>query len=507
MGDSFEENFELLSEGSYLLKNIGTETPIIVEGDSEIGERPRRTIIQVNNFVEGSIALVVRNAYTEEIPSYGHLLVCDDIVWQFSPQIPFTEALPDISPLLVDPANGTTYSVQLTMEKPDSVGALWHTAKAVVGLGFDTTFNFKISEVSQNCQVFSELKRHCEFRGGDGLAFVIHNGINGSEAHGDIAGGCGYKNMDNALAIEFDTWNNPEDQDPYNNHISVHAGARGELISSHHRQSLASTTDIPNLSDGKMHTVRVTYNNTLDLNGWITRQRTRQHLDRFQAPVMAFNQVAKLLNSDTAKYRPGLLSIYIDSMVQPLMQVPLNLASILGLDAAGMYGAESQTAKAWVGFTASTGSAWQRHEIFDWVYTAMPTEHVNPIMPDYCSHNMLPANDDPTCHKPTWTSQPDDTYTTQHVGRDPRNLRGDGHNTHPEYGGGHPNTDWNTNFDKFYKPQGNTHGVLRPNGEVHRPEWNDYASRVTPGWEKNRRRIFNDHLLPSDGRVTDYDMK
>lgn len=28
--------------------------------------------IYVTNFVQGSIALVVRNNYTEEIPSYGH---------------------------------------------------------------------------------------------------------------------------------------------------------------------------------------------------------------------------------------------------------------------------------------------------------------------------------------------------------------------------------------------------------------------------------------------------
>lgn len=482
--DDLDANFTVLTHGTYLLKNVGTEIPVVIEGDYWLGDPPREMAIQVDDFVEGSIALVVRNDYTEEIPSYGHLLVCDPITWRLSPAIPFTTALPDESPLLVDPANGTKYNIDVTLGMPDRVGALWHTAKAVVGLGFDSTFKFKIFEVSRSCQVFPEIKKHCDTRGGDGFAFVIHNGVNGSASVGTRGRGCGYDGLDNALAIEFDTWYNHEDHEPYNNHISVQTGGTKKLLSSHHSQSLASTTDIQNFADEKEHTVRITYNNTLDLNGWITRNRARQAKDRFQASVMAFNYAAQLLNSDSQRFRPGLLSIYLDNMDQPILQVPLNLASILGLDAAGPHGSAAQTVKAWVGFTASTGSAWQRHQIMDWQYTSLPTQHSHVVREEYCKSNMLPETDDPTCHAPVWTSRPDDRFTDQHVGRDPRatEFRGDGHGTHLEYGGGHPETIFNTNFDKFYKPQMLTHSHLLRRGQLDQPE-------------------VLSHPMPSDGRV------
>lgn len=482
--DDLTKDFQVITSGKYLVRNVGTETPVIVEGNPVLGDLPREHSFRVDNFVTGSIALVVENAYTEEIPSYGHILVCDAINYRFSPQIPFTVSLKDESPLLVDPANGTIYNMDLTMGMADQVGALWHTAKAVVGYGFDTTFKFKISEISRNCKVFPELSKWCDPRSGDGFAFVIQNGVNGSAAVGSVGRGCGYDGLDNALAVEFDTWYNAEDKEPYNNHISIHAGGQGELLSSHHRHSLASTTDIRNLADEKEHTVRITYNNTLDLNGWITRHRGRQPLDRWQASVIAFNRAIQMMHSDSERYRPGLMSIYLDDMTQPLLQVPLNLAAILGLDAAGPFGAASQTTKAWVGFTASTGSAWQRHTINSWEYTALKNAHAPVMREEYCAHHMLAENDYPMCHLPRWSSRPEDRFTDQHVGRDPKasEHRGDGHGTHPEYGGGHPETIFNTNFDKFYKPQMLTHPHLRKRGEVDQP-------------------AVLSHFLPSDGRV------
>ncbi len=60
---------------------------------------------------------------------------------------------------------------------------------------------------------------HCRSRGADGFAFVIHN--EGPNELGESGMGLGYHQINNSLAVEFDTWHNPELLDHYENHISV----------------------------------------------------------------------------------------------------------------------------------------------------------------------------------------------------------------------------------------------------------------------------------------------
>ena len=72
--------------------------------------------------------------------------------------------------------------------------------------------------------------------------------------------GVRYGGIPNAVAVEFDTYHDAHSMDPYHNHVAVMTrGAKAPALASH-TASLGSTVDVPNLSDGERHFVRVTYN-------------------------------------------------------------------------------------------------------------------------------------------------------------------------------------------------------------------------------------------------------
>jgi hypothetical protein len=248
------------------------------------------------------------------------------------------------------------------------------------------------------------------------------------------------------LAIEFDTWYNSDDGDPFNNHISIQTRGTDALHHAH-KYSIAHSADIGNFADGKAHKVRVTYQPNIDLSSYITRSRIRQPNNRHQTPIIAYKHATKFFNKDSAHYRMGQLSVYLDENPQAILEVPINLAAAIGLDTSGAYGSEDQMTKAWIGFTASTGKAFQRHEILTWHYTATPTTHPHPKRPGHCNYNTLPYDDDPVCHAPKVCSSRD-RMESEHVGpNDPRNPRGAGH---PD----HYMMKYAYNCDKYFQPRG-----------------------------------------------------
>jgi hypothetical protein len=83
-------------------------------------------------------------------------------------------------------------------------------------------------------------------------------------------------------------------------------------------QGKTATTQIPNLRDGKEHQVAVIY-------------------------------------------QPDSLQVRVDDLTTPLLTVAVDLSSLLDLD----------SGKAWVGFTAATGGAFENHDI--------PWFHVGPL--------------------------------------------------------------------------------------------------------------------------------
>jgi hypothetical protein len=150
-------------------------------------------------------------------------------------------------------------------------GAAWFSNPQFVQDGFETTFRFRIYDLS-------------DF-GADGLAFVIQN--HAQTAIGSSGGSMGYAFIPNSLAVEFDTWQNSEIGDPNTNHISVQT--RGtEMNDGDHAYSLGTATSIPDLSDGNVHTA-------------------------------------------TLRYTPGTLSVYLDNPSTPVLTAPVMLSNTLAL--------------------------------------------------------------------------------------------------------------------------------------------------------------------------------
>ncbi|MEM9825440.1 MAG: PQQ-dependent sugar dehydrogenase [Planctomycetota bacterium] len=142
--------------------------------------------------------------------------------------------------------------------------------------------------------------------GADGLAFVIQNDPRGPAAVGDSGGGLGLDGIENAVAVEWDTYENPFD--PSANHVSI----------------------LQNTTDNALATAEA----PLDLNSG--------------SPVFAWVDY----NGDS-----DVLAVYVsDQDVQPeiaLLKTTVDLAAVVGPEA-------------WFGLSAGTGGLTNRHRVLQW---------------------------------------------------------------------------------------------------------------------------------------------
>ena len=80
------------------------------------------------------------------------------------------------------------------------------------------------------------------------FAFVVQNdepyAIGGDGKH------LGYGGIQNSLAVEFDTYYNFEELEPYENHVSVHTRGWRYPNSANHTFSLGHTNIVPDLTNG-----------------------------------------------------------------------------------------------------------------------------------------------------------------------------------------------------------------------------------------------------------------
>ena len=199
-------------------------------------------------------------------------------------------------------ANGNI--LRLTPAAGGMEGAAWHTAdKPFVSVDWETTFDFNLNE-------------NVDSPGGsDGFVFIIQN-----HAPTYLSGGggtLGYYNLPNSLAVEFDTFQNSEANDPSQSHISVHTNGIGE--------------------------------NTWD--------------ESFSLGAYSTPSIIDDATTHTAKigYTPGSLNVFLDDLINPVLTVSVDLADRLDLD----------SGRAWVGFTATTGGGYQNHDILNWHFTSL----------------------------------------------------------------------------------------------------------------------------------------
>jgi legume-like lectin family protein len=214
--------------------------------------------------------------------------------------------------------------LRVTPNQELQAGSAFLTEKVALKDGFETIFTFQITDTTGG--------------GADGFAFVIQN--SDAKALGSTGSGLGYgistdgdQAIGKSLAIEFDTFTlkdlgaeaGEDLGDPNGNHISVHS--RGPQPNSiDEAYSLGKVAEgLPSFKDGKPHNVKI-------------------------------------------DYAPGSMKIFVDNMDKTALTVALKLDSFSGKDFkdASVLDADG---KAWVGFTAGTGSLTENHDILSWKLT------------------------------------------------------------------------------------------------------------------------------------------
>ena len=203
--------------------------------------------------------------------------------------------------------------------------------------------------------------------GGDGLAFVIQLDPNGTSALGENGGQMGFGGIRNSLAIgrkprkllfsvssksnskavnylAFDIWSNPSEDKLLADHVSIQS--KGFAPNDALEPGLLGMPRPHSLADGKIHLVRILFHNGLQT----------QYLNS----LVASPSLLPFLLGNGEHMHIGSLTVFLDEGVAsdtPLLTIPINLSILLKLPAD----------KAFVGFTASTGKQFAKHDILSWV--------------------------------------------------------------------------------------------------------------------------------------------
>lgn len=239
--------------------------------------------------------------------------------------------------------------LRLTRAIQSQVGSAFYERMVPVFQGFDTIFEFQISEQSRLCKTYYEevnSKMHhmsCAVHGGDGFAFVIHGDNNGPRSLGSDGKEIGYGGIRNSLAIEFDMWANVESEgsdDMFYDHVSIHSAS----LNANSAKSVTTlgSSKFVEMGDGRIHRARVQYLPFLE----------KKYLDS----MTANENLIQYIKDNGEGRRLGTLAVFVDDLLTPLISIPLNLSVLLDLP---------QT-MAYIGFTASTGYRFQNHDILKW---------------------------------------------------------------------------------------------------------------------------------------------
>jgi hypothetical protein len=246
------------------------------------------------------------------------------------------KSIPNLN--LVGAARTSGNAIRITESKINISGGFWYAGKEPVSRGFDTTFRFQVTN------------RGGLGNGADGLAFVMQNSGSTALAGRGSAGGWGFGDGERnrhkpgiarAIAIFFDTFQNNEDHDPSDNYVEICTNGGPKQMKWPPRRLAYSPRLAVEMKDGQVHTARI-------------------------------------------RFKPPLISVYLDDDSKAVLVSTVDLGLIT--DPQG---------SAWIGFTASTGSGYENHDLLSWsfnttdVSSAMVTSNISFQM-DRCSpgHNL-----------------------------------------------------------------------------------------------------------------------
>jgi hypothetical protein len=128
----------------------------------------------------------------------------------------------------------------------------------------------------------------------------------------------GYDGIPNSIAIEFDTYENGQYDDPAGSHIGIQSlGTQPNTPDHTNASANFGGPTLASFADGNVHTATITYDGS------------------------------------------ATISVYLDGSATPVLSsaVPINLNTLLGL-----------SGPAYVGFTAATGAAQENSDILSWTW-------------------------------------------------------------------------------------------------------------------------------------------
>lgn len=233
----------------------------------------------------------------------------------------YAESLPPVRDLeLTGDATRHKKMIRLTKAKPYRGGSVWLREKQYVRGGFDTHFSFRFTDPGGLGG------------GADGLAFVVQN--SGKQELGGIGGAGGFMRGDGddrggrdgipfSLAVFFDSFQNQEIGDPSDNALHVCVNGQPQELEWPPSRLAVVRRLRPVLKDEREHVARVAY-------------------------------------------APPLLSVYLDDEL--LVSTPADLSVMT-----------DEEGKAWVGFTASTGSGYANHELLSWNWKALVESSISVV--------------------------------------------------------------------------------------------------------------------------------
>ncbi len=135
--------------------------------------------------------------------------------------------------------------IQLTPDLAYSEGLAYHHTKLDLSTDFQIEFDIYLGNKNE---------------GADGITFVIHNDVREFEAYGNWGECMGYgrfnpsypgNSIDPSIAVEFDTYQNINQNDPISDHV-----AYLENGSSRHQKYWNNSDNEFNLEDGGLHSFR-----------------------------------------------------------------------------------------------------------------------------------------------------------------------------------------------------------------------------------------------------------
>jgi len=236
--------------------------------------------------------------------------------------------------------------------------------------GFALELIVEITPQSPSCHRWSGLasaESWCRMRGADGLALLFSKGTGAGgvpylgevPALGDNGAGMGYQGVRNSLALEFDVSHNHELGDPSGNHLSWQSSGPGRANTASHAGSLSHTSEIPYLSDGQEHRVRVRYDALLEPHhvhdpafDFTSHKGSNLASSFLSEPgggggsTIDTQQGGRTYGVGKGGSEPGAMSVYIDDLTRPVLVTPVNLERVLGL---------AVNEKVWVGLTSASG--------------------------------------------------------------------------------------------------------------------------------------------------------